>query len=117
MARKFGEIKRSAKKARRHLFRVTKTPAWEAANIFLGAKKGAVYFEVTRTYEKGGAYKARACMISRAQWTSRYRGNGPSRAAYKRHNPTDGARCAIAQGPSPTRAVKRAVASLMKKIK
>lgn len=113
-----GEIKRSAKKARRHLFRVQSGGAWETANIFSGAKRGAVYFEVTRTYEKGGAYKARACMISRSQWTRQYRQSaGPSRAAYKRHNPTDGARCAIAQGPSPTRAVKRAVVSLMKKIK
>jgi hypothetical protein len=57
-------------------------------------------------------------MISRAQWTGLYRSKeGPSTAAYKRHNPTDGARCALAQGPSPTRAVKRAIVSLMKKIK
>jgi hypothetical protein len=115
--RGLGEVKRSAKKARRHLFRVTTSPSWETSH-FLGAKKKAsIHLEIARTYESGGAYKAKACMLSHAGKLATYRGSGPSKIAYKRTVGLDASRCSVAQGPSPTRAVKRAVIALMKKIK
>lgn len=117
--KRFGEIRRSAAKVRRYLFRTQTSPAWETSNIFLAAKKGSIHFEVVRTYEKGGAFKARACMLSRAAWLRMYRTpQGPSTLAYKRQRGgVEGGRCAIAQGPTPTRAVKRATISLMRKIR
>lgn len=115
------EIKRtSAKKVRRHLFRVSPGGAWENANFLGSTKRGTLSYEVVRTYEKGGAFKSRACMMSRKDWIRRDLARttkGATYRAYKRHNRLDGERCAEAQGPTPTRAVKRAVTKLMKKIK
>jgi hypothetical protein len=113
-AKRFGLVGHSHRKARRHLFRTTTTPAYEHSIIFQGSKKAAIHLQFVRTYEKGGAFKVQACMISRDKWLRQYRtSQGPSQIGYKRKHE----RCNVAQGNSPTVAMKRAVVGLMRKVR
>lgn len=113
----YGSVKHSRRKARRFVARVARGGVYENSTLGFNAKKGAIHFEVWRTLADGGAFKARACTLSHATWTRGYRGNGPSVRAYKKHNRTDGSRCVEAQGSGPTQAVRRAIITLMKRIK
>lgn len=109
---RMGEIRRDPRRVRKALFR--SGAAWEQAEHIVGGRRMSIHVHVGRTYKKGGAFSAQACMLSRASWLRQYRTTrGPSRIGYKRKHE----RCAESQGGTPTRAVKRAVTSLMKKIR
>jgi hypothetical protein len=102
MAR-YGEIKRNRRRALKTLFR----------NRLTGARKAAIHLDVYRTHEKGGPYGAEACMRSRGSWLRQNsRSHGVQWRAYQRKYE----RCNVGRGNTPTKAVKRAVTGLMKKI-
>lgn len=108
-----GEVKRTRKKVMRALF--ARGDAYSQGIGMAPNKKASVHLTITRTYEKGGPYRAEACMMSRKNWLRvKTSAHGPGWRTYQKKN---NERCQNSKGSTPTRAIKKALVKLAKNLR